>query len=125
MTLIKRTDAPVFDIPGAIFRAYAAPSRGASEISLWRVELEAGSSSPLHELDCEEVFLGLEGSAVATFDGAEHAIGPGDCLIVPPHTPFTLGASGDRPLVALACMRAGGLATMVPDGPTLAPPWAA
>ena len=124
MVIIKRQDAPVVDAPGAIFTAYAAPSRGASQVSLWCVELDPGSTSPLHEMDCEEVFLGLEGRAVATVDDVEHAIGAGDCLILPPGTPFTLHAAEQQPFRALACIPAGGRATMIPDGTPFAPPWA-
>jgi mannose-6-phosphate isomerase-like protein (cupin superfamily) len=75
-------------------------------------------------MDCEEVFLGLEGRAVAMVDEAEHVVGAGDCLILPPRTPFTLYVPGQRPFRALACMPAGGRATTIPDGTTFAPPWA-
>jgi mannose-6-phosphate isomerase-like protein (cupin superfamily) len=124
MDIIKRNDAPVFDMPGATVTAYAAPSRGASQVSMWCVELGPGSTSPLHEMDCEEVFLGLEGRAVAMIDDTEHTIGAGDCVIVPPRTPFTLHVSEQQPFRAMACIPAGGRATMIPDGTTFAPPWA-
>jgi quercetin dioxygenase-like cupin family protein len=124
MELIKHRDAPVFDTPGAIVTAYAAPSRGASEVSMWSLELAPGSISPLHRMDCEEVFFGLDGHVIATVGGAEHRIGAGDCLVLPPETPFTFRVPEDQPFRGIACMRAGGRATMVPDGPTFAPPWA-
>jgi mannose-6-phosphate isomerase-like protein (cupin superfamily) len=125
MKLIKRAEAAVFDAPGTTVTAYAAPSRGSSELSLWQVELAPGSTSPLHHMDCEEVFLGLHGQAVAAIDGTEHPLGPGDCLILPPGTAFTLHAPGPEPFRALACIPAGGQATLDPDGPTFDPPWAA
>ena len=59
MHIINRTDAPTFDAGGTAVTAYAAPSRGAAEVSLWRLELAPGSTSPLHHMDREEVFLGL------------------------------------------------------------------
>src|SRR3954465_4386617 len=124
MDIIKRVDAPIFDAPGATFTAYAAPSRGASQVSMWCLELAPGSTSPLHQMDCEEVFLGLDGHAVATIDGAKRTIGAGDRLILPPGTPFALHVPAQEPFRALACMPAGGRATMVPDGTTFAPPWA-
>src|SRR5829696_3273712 len=123
MELIKRTDAPTFDAGGTTVTGYAAPSRGAAEVSLWQVELAPGSTSPLHHMDCEEVFLGLDGRAVAAIEGTEHALGAGDCLILPPGTAFTLHVPGDAPFRALACMPAGAKATMVPDGATFVPPW--
>ena len=124
MALIRSSDAPVFDAGGTTVTAYAAPSRGASELSLWRLELAAGSVSPLHQMDREEVFLGLEGRVVAVVDGAEQTIGAGDCLVLPAGTPFSFRVGDDGPFVAVACLPAGSVATMIPDGTTLVPPWA-
>src|SRR5689334_10776641 len=115
MEIIRRTDAPVFDAPGVTFTAHAAPALGASQVSLCRLELAAGSTSELHQMDCEELFLGLEGSAVATVGSEEHPLGAGDCLILPAGTPFTFAVPEDAPFRALACMPAGGQATMLPD----------
>jgi mannose-6-phosphate isomerase-like protein (cupin superfamily) len=124
MEIIKRSDAPVFQAGGTSVIAYAAPSRGATEVSLWRLELAPGSTSPPHHKNCEEVFLGLEGRVIATVDGTESEIGAGDCLILPAGTEFSFHVPGEQPFRALACMPAGGLATMAPDGPTFPPPWA-
>lgn len=124
MTLISQQAAPPFVAGGTTVTGYAAPSRGATEVSLWRIELAPGSSSPLHEMDVEEVFLGLHGEAVAVVRGEQWTIGAGDCLIVPAHTPFTLTVGPEQPFLAVACMTAGGQATMLPDGATFVPPWA-
>jgi mannose-6-phosphate isomerase-like protein (cupin superfamily) len=121
MTLITHDDAPVFALPGATFTAYAAPSRGASQVSLWSVELEAGSTSAPHHMDCEELFFGQAGTAVAVVDGAEHPIGPGDCLVLPAGATFSFRVGADAAFRAVACMRSGGRATL--DGETFAPPW--
>jgi quercetin dioxygenase-like cupin family protein len=124
MEIIKRNDAPVFQAGGTRVTGYAAPSRGATEVSVWRLELAPGSTSPVHHMDREEVFLALEGSMVATVDGTDSLIAAGDCLILPAGTPFSFHVPGDEPFRGLACMPAGGLATMSPDGPTFPPPWA-
>lgn len=124
MKLISQQSAPPFAAGGTTITGYAAPSRGATTISLWRVELEPGSSSPLHQMDVEEVFLGLEGSAVVEVDGRQTTVAAGDCLILPATTPFTLTAGPDQPFRAVACMPAGGQACMLPDGATFVPPWA-
>src|SRR3954452_15161081 len=121
MPLIAHDDAPVFDIPGATFTAYAAPSRGASQVAMWSVELAAGSTSAPHHMDCEELFFGQSGTAVAVVDGTEHPIGPGDCLVIAPGAEFCFRIGADEPFRAVACMRAGGQAVM--DGETFAPPW--
>src|SRR5919107_5624721 len=93
MHLIPRSDAPTFNAPGTAVTGYAAPSRGASEVSLWQIELAPGSTSPRHHMDREEIFLGLDGHAVAEIGGNEHPLGDGDRLILPagpdvtPHPP--------------------------------------
>jgi len=78
MELISRQSAPAYAAGGTTVTGYAAPSRGSTQVSLWRIELEPGSSSPLHEIDVEEVFLGLEGRAVAIVDGGESTVTAGD-----------------------------------------------
>lgn len=122
-TLITRQDAPPFGADGTAITGYAAPSRGSASVSLWRVHLDAGVSSPLHEVDTEEVFLGMAGHAVFTVGGQVFTVRAGDCLVVPPRTAFTLAAAHEM-FEAVACMRAGGQATLLPDGPTFVPPWA-
>jgi len=124
MTLITQQSAPPFAAGGTTVTGYAAPSRGATAVSLWRIELAPGFTSPLHRMDVEEVFLGLEGSAVVDVDGAPTTVAAGDCLIVPAGTPFALTAGPNQPFRAVACMPAGGRATLLPDGATFVPPWA-
>ena len=124
MNLISRHSAPPFAAGGTTITGYAAPSRGATAVSLWQIELAPGSSSPLHQMDVEEVFLGLEGSAVVEVGGQQTIVGAGDCLILPATTPFTLTAGQEGPFRAVACMPVGGRAIMLPDGATFVPPWA-
>jgi mannose-6-phosphate isomerase-like protein (cupin superfamily) len=122
--IISSEDAPIFRQDGVTAVGYASPSRGATDLSLWRLSLAPGEASPLHSLSREEVFLALAGSAVATIDGAPHAFAAGDCLVVPAGRPFLL-AAGEEGLDAVCAMAAGGKATLLPDGPTISPPWAA
>ena len=124
MNLITHEVAPPYSADGTTITGYAAPSRGASQVSLWRVELAPTASSPLHPMDVEEVFLGLEGEAIAIINDTETTVRAGDCLILPAETPFTLTAGASGPFRAVACMTAGGRATMLPDGNAFVPPWA-
>jgi quercetin dioxygenase-like cupin family protein len=119
--VISRDDAPVYDIPGATFTGYAAPSRGASQVSLWAVELAAGSTTAPHHMDAEELFFGQSGTAVAVVDGAEHEVGPGDCIVMAPGAEFSFRVGAAEPFRAVVAMRAGGRAVM--DGEAFAPPW--
>ena len=121
--IIRSEDAPIFSQGGTTATGYASPSRGARSLSVWRIALTPGESSPQHTLSHEEVFLVLEGSATATVGATDETIGAGDCLIVPPDMPFTLRAGRDG-FGAVCAMVAGAQATIVPGGPTLTPPWA-
>jgi mannose-6-phosphate isomerase-like protein (cupin superfamily) len=121
--IITSEQAPTFRLDGVTAVGYASPSRGAHDLSLWRLSLVPGETSPAHTLSREEVFLALNGSAVATIDGTAHAFAAGDCVVVRAGAPFTLVA-GDEGLDAVCAMAAGGQATILPDGPTVTPPWA-
>jgi quercetin dioxygenase-like cupin family protein len=123
-TLISQQAAPPYSAGGTTITGYAAPSRGAGSVSLWRIELAAAASSPLHLMDVEEVFLAIDGRAILVVDSTETVVEAGDCLILSPGTAFTLTAGADGPFRAVACMPAGGRATILPDGPTFVPPWA-
>jgi mannose-6-phosphate isomerase-like protein (cupin superfamily) len=125
MKLIPAADAEIFDVPDTHVIAYAAPSRGSTELCLWRIDIAPGSTSPLHHMDCEEVFLCTDGRAVVVTSAAERPIQAGDCLVLPARTDFSFRVLGDEPFRALACIRAGGKATMGASGDTFVPPWAA
>jgi mannose-6-phosphate isomerase-like protein (cupin superfamily) len=124
MNLITVADAATFDVPDTHVIAYAAPSRGARELCLWRIEIAAGSTSPLHHMDCKEVFLCVAGRAVAETSVGQPIVEAGDCLVLPAGTDFSFRVLGDEPFGALACIRAGGQATMADSGETFVPPWA-
>ncbi|WP_320671758.1 cupin domain-containing protein [Patulibacter defluvii] len=122
--ILRAADAPTFRADGTTATGYAAPSRGSRDLSLWRVALAPGAASPAHQLSREEVFLALRGSAVVELDGRAETLTAGDCLLVPAGRPFALVA-GDDGFEAVCAMAAGGQATILPDGPTIVPPWAA
>ena len=124
MNVIKHSEAPRFDAGGTTVTGYAAPSRGAADVHLWHLDLAPGSTSPMHHMNCEEVFLVLAGRVAAAVGGSERELSAGDCLILPAETPFTLRVLGDEPCRAVACVPAGPLATLDPDGATFPPPWA-
>jgi mannose-6-phosphate isomerase-like protein (cupin superfamily) len=122
-TLFRDGAAPHFEAEGVIVTGYASPSRGCASVSMWKLVLQPGARSPLHELTTDEAFVALRGSAVVILNGEEFSFSPGDGLSVPPSTPFQIRNDGADPFEAVACMTAGGKARVGEEAP-FSPPWA-
>jgi quercetin dioxygenase-like cupin family protein len=104
-------------------RTYASPSAPASaSVAVWRTEMGAGASGPLHVVSEDQVLVLLEGSLRALVDGAEHALSPGDALVLTAGVPRRLTAGADG-AVTLWASRPGPTAR-VGDGDPVPVPWA-
>jgi quercetin dioxygenase-like cupin family protein len=124
MTLIRASDAPIFDAHGSTITGGASPSRGSTQTSLWRVDLAAGSRVPGHILDREEIFHALRGTLLATIDSEQLAIGAGDTLIVPPGSLLRIEVPEDERFEAVVVLPVGALARFADGGEPFTPPWA-
>jgi quercetin dioxygenase-like cupin family protein len=126
MPVIRHAEAPRFgvDHAGATFVGLAAPSRGSKETSVWEVTVPANEVGVEHSIDHEEVFVVLAGRPLATVDGTEHELAPGDSLIVPAHQPLRLSNPSDEPATLVCVLPVGGKAK-IGDGEPFIPPWAA
>ncbi|MEA2479058.1 MAG: hypothetical protein QOJ07_980 [Thermoleophilaceae bacterium] len=121
--VIRGDDAPRFGQDGTEITGYAAPSRGSAGVAAWRLRLHPGAASPLHELTAGEAFLVLSGRGSFEVAGERHEVGAGDAICVPPGARFKLANEHDEPFEAIACMPAGGKAS-VDGGDPFVPPWA-
>jgi mannose-6-phosphate isomerase-like protein (cupin superfamily) len=120
---IAKDNAPTFTIPGLTVTGFAAPSRGASETSVWRIAVAPETAGVPHSVDREEIFIALAGRAVATVAGCEQPVEAGEALIVPAGETFDLANPYHEPFEAVAVMPVGGRAT-IPGGEPFTPPWA-
>jgi quercetin dioxygenase-like cupin family protein len=123
MPVLSAPPAPTHELPGARFTSLATPSRGSTDTSVWRVEIDPGTPATPHQVTREEVFVVLEGIARVRLGGTDDVAGPGGSIIVPPGVPFELVAAGDAPLRALCVLPVGGQAQL-PGGEPFTPPWA-
>ena len=123
MPVLPAATAPSFAMPGLAVTGLAAPSRGATETSVWRLTLAPGAAGSEHTLDREEIFVVLAGRAVATIDGDEQHLRPGDALVVPPHRPFSLANPHGESFEAVAALPVGGR-VHIPGSHPFVPPWA-
>lgn len=123
MPVIAAPPAPTHELPGACFTSLVTPSRGSTDTSVWRVDIEPDTPATPHLVTREEVFVVLDGTALVRIDGVESVAGPGASIVVPPGVPFELAAVGPGPLRALCVLPVGGQAQL-PGGEPFTPPWA-
>jgi len=86
MPVVSTQEIPVFEVNGVSAWGLATPTRGASEIMVWRHRIEAGQVVPPSWRDHEEILLVLEGSGVLAEGPTETPFLAGDVLIVPANT---------------------------------------
>lgn len=122
MPLIRAENTPSFSLPGLAVTGLAAPSRGASETSAWRLSVAPGAPGTPHSLDREEIFIALGGSATATLGEERFELHAGDVLIVPAGQLFSLANPGDVSFEAIAVAPVG-MRARLPGGEAFAPPW--
>ena len=122
-TVIRRQDAPLFEVEGTEITGYASPTRGSRSVSAWKVRLDPGAGSPYHQLTDTEAFIALSGRAMFEFEGRSHEIGAGDAICIPERVEFRLNNAFADPFEAICCMAAGGMG-QIGDGEPFAPPWA-
>lgn len=122
MSVIRASEAPRFEQPGAEFIVLASPSQGSADICTWRLIVAPNRDTPQpHEVDQDEIFMVISGTVRATPGGAE--LGPGDAEIVPAGSPIQLVNTGEVPAELYVAIRAGFVGTMA-DGTKISPPWA-
>jgi mannose-6-phosphate isomerase-like protein (cupin superfamily) len=123
VTIIRSTEAPVFELPGVQFVGFASPSRGSTELCTWRLVIEPGLVSPdSHRIDRDEVFMVTAGQVRITPDGP--LIAAGDAVVVPAGTPIKVENPADVPAQVIVAIRSGFTATAA-DGTRIGtPPWA-
>ena len=122
-TLITEARAPRFGHEGTRVVGYASPSRGSRSVSAWRVVLEPGAGSPLHQVSRDEAFVAIRGEARVELGGEQFTLRAGDGLSVPPHTAFRIINEGTGEFEAVVSMAADGTAWLE-GGEPFTPPWA-
>ncbi|MFE7608854.1 cupin domain-containing protein [Streptomyces celluloflavus] len=123
MPLSTLADAPVFARDGFTFRPLAVPSRGSSELAVWALEIAPGSTSEVHSMDREEVFVVVTGEVSATVADQEISAASGDAVIVPAHHTLQIRNACATTPATLTAVTSAGMRATVGDA-TFPPPWA-
>jgi quercetin dioxygenase-like cupin family protein len=121
----RSSDHPTFAVTGSTenvtVTGLASPSRGATEILLYRIDLGPSAALPPHHHDHEEVFHLLSGTLTSVQAGERIAVGPGDAVMIPPNV-LHHAQAGPHGAALLVAMRQG-TRTIHLDGTSTIPPW--
>jgi quercetin dioxygenase-like cupin family protein len=120
---VERADEhPTFELGGNTITSLAAPSRGADEAALYRVEVPAGGGLPPHRHDHLDVFTVASGGGTFHIDDESFVVAAGDSVVVPIGAVHHLEA-GDAGATIVVTMLAGTKLVRVDDGSEVVPPW--
>ncbi|HEY7762303.1 MAG TPA: cupin domain-containing protein [Actinomycetota bacterium] len=120
---VERADEhPVFELGGNTITSLAAPSRGADEAALYRVEVPAGGGLPPHRHDHLDVFTVASGGGTFHIDDEVFELRAGDSVVVPIGAAHHLEA-GDEGATIVVTMLAGTKLVRTDDGSEVVPPW--
>lgn len=124
MPVVRAANAPTFALDGFHFTGLTAPSRGASELCTWRLEIEPHTKSEAHWLDHEEVFILLDGSITISVAEEDIELHAGDALSVPARSLLQLTHVGETTAHVIVCVPVGVHGTMADGREVGTPPWA-
>jgi quercetin dioxygenase-like cupin family protein len=124
MPVEQADEHPIFDIGGNTVTSFAAPSRGALEAALFRIDLPAGGGLPPHRHDHYDVFAVTRGGGAFHLEGDVRDLTVDDSAVVPPGSLhwFEAGAEGAAIVVT---MLPGTKMIREDDGTETVPPWVA
>jgi mannose-6-phosphate isomerase-like protein (cupin superfamily) len=100
--ITRRDSLPAYvTLDGSEIREWVAPSLGRPQ-SLAEATVPAGGSTRAHlHRESEEIYLVIRGSGRMLLGDEEHAIGVGDCVVIPSGTVHRLWADPAEPLVVV------------------------
>lgn len=106
MPIIRAAQAAHFDLDGFHFLGFTSPSRGATELCTWQLDVDPGAASDAHRLNHEEVFIPLQGTLSVVLDGEEMELTAGDACAVPAQCLLQVANRSNETTRALVCVSA-------------------
>ncbi|MFJ2861516.1 cupin domain-containing protein [Kitasatospora sp. NPDC087314] len=136
MPVIRHTDARRIETPNAVMTTYASPTQGSTALAMWKVDMEAGKSGPLHAMDVEQIWTFVTGSATVELADGPVTVAAGDTLVLPADVArqittadgFTAVVAGPSPAHVYnpdAVTPPGACGLAPKDDERLLPPWIA
>jgi len=122
---VRASDRRRTETPNATMTTLASPTLGATaRLSLWAVEMPAGSRGPRHSFDSEQLWTVLEGEVSIIVGNDETTLGADDTVVLRAHIERQIEAAQTARLLVCgygdAVVHASGEET-----PRGVPPWIA
>lgn len=121
MRIITPTDDNVTTTAAAEMTGLAAPSRGSTELSTWKVSMKPGTAGPEHVIDREQVWAVTAGTLEVVADGRTERVDAGQTVVFPADIVRSVRTT-DQAAEALVAMAVGGHALV--GGERRPVPWA-
>ncbi|WP_194835249.1 cupin domain-containing protein [Nocardia sp. XZ_19_369] len=123
MTLIQHTETRRTETPGGVMTTLASPTQGGTALALWRVEVPADKSGPVHIIDTEQVWTVVAGSLTVDLDGTKLTAAEGDTVIMPANVLRQVHT--EHGFTAIVTAQAGAKAGVQGSDTMVVPPWIA
>jgi quercetin dioxygenase-like cupin family protein len=121
MPVERPHEHPTHDLGGNTITSLAAPSRGATEVALFRTDVPPGGGLPRHRHDHLDVFTVDRGGGEFSIGVVRFSVEPGDSVVVPIGEWHHLEAGPAGATITVAML--GGTKLIREDGSELVPPW--
>jgi len=95
--VIPHADLPRYGSNGNTLYGVSTPGLGAKQIEVWRSSIAPGSGTPLHQHDCEEVFIFFKGEGKVKINGEEVFYKAPCTVIIPADVDHEVLNTGDEP----------------------------
>ncbi len=119
-SVFRKEENQIRTVQGNHIAGVATRTSGAQQVEMWFGRMDAGSATPPHSHDTEEVVLFLEGSGRASMADREVRYRPGDTLILPAGQVHQIFSETESEFVS--AMPIGGTVKL-PDGVVIELPW--
>ena len=121
MSVERSADHPTFELGGNAVTSFAAPSRGAVEAALYRVDVPAAGGLPPHHHDHLDVFTVTRGGGTFFLGDETFDLSVGDSVVVPVGVRHYLEAGPDGASIIVTMV--AGTKLIRDDGSEVVPPW--
>ncbi|NYJ74031.1 cupin domain-containing protein [Allobranchiibius huperziae] len=122
MPTFTPADADVHSVHGSTFSSFVRTDSGSADLCAWKLDVPPGLTGVAHRPSNEEVILVLAGQLIVTLDGESSTLQTGSVALVPAGSTLRVDTG---PVGATAWVTTtAGLHATLPDGSSMAPPWA-